>query len=127
MKIEMKGAVTCEWAAGAVNLLLRGRGIEILFGGAETVTLPPILHEVRITQLADSADTGRRFRIETSEVQTELRARSVQIHRDAAAAMFAAIPPRPVPLRLRAGWSVLLSVLGIARVGRLILRRRGAS
>jgi hypothetical protein len=119
--------VRCERTHGAVNLLLRARGVEVLFNGAETPVLAETLHDVCVTQVAPTTDADRCFRIDSAELQTQLRARGVQIHRDAAAAMFAAVPPTTVPLRVRAGWTVLLSVLRFPGVGGLILRRRGDS
>jgi len=127
LKIEIKGAVSCERTRGAVNLLLRARGVEVLFNGAETSALPDTLHDVGVTQVAPTMDADRCFRIDSAELRTQLRARGVQIHRDAAAAMFAALPTTTVPLRVRAGWTLLLCVLRVPGVGGLIVRRRGDS
>ena len=125
MKVEIEGAVRCERTQGAVNLLLAARDIEVLFSGAEAVELPDTLHQVRVTQVVPTAGTDPCFRIDSTQGHTQLRARSVQIHRDAAAAMFAAVPPTAAPLHVRAGWTVLLTVLRLPGIGRLILGRRG--
>lgn len=125
MKVEIVGEVRCERAHGAVNLLLRARNVEVLFSGAQAVELPDTLHDVCVMQLASTDGADRCFRIDSPQVHTPLRARSVQIHRDASAAMFAAVPPTAVPLHVRAGWALLLSVLRLPGIGRLILRRRG--
>lgn len=142
--IAFAGAVQCESAAGAVDLVLRGyaRGMEparsglteVLFSGAGTVALPPVLRDARVIELAAAPATGsahdiarRRYRIESPELQLELPARSVQLHRDAAAAFFGAVPPVRVPLRLRVGWSLLLTVLRIPKAELLLRKIRGST
>jgi hypothetical protein len=69
----------------------------------------------------------RRFRIDSAQLQLELQARSVQLHRDAAAAFYAAVPPPPVPLRLRLGWPLLLAALRIPGAGALLRKIRGST
>jgi hypothetical protein len=127
LKVEFEGAVKCERSRGAVNLLLHTRNVDVLFSGAEALELPATLHQVCVTQVEPSVGTDCCFRIESAEVNTQLRARGAQIHRDAAVPMFAAVPPRAVPLHVRAGWTVLLSVLRLPGLGRLIVRPRGDS
>jgi hypothetical protein len=134
--IEFLGEVQCLSGSGAVNLQLHGRShcpgvsesvcdTDILFAGANPPGLPARLHEARVSAL-DYLGGVRRIRIESAEGRWELLARSTQLHRAAAAAMFAAVPSRRVPWHLRAGWSLLLSVLAIPGAGRLILRRGGS-
>jgi hypothetical protein len=145
--IAFAGAVQCESAGGAVDLVLRGyeRGMEparsglteVLFSGTGTVTLPPALRDARVIELAAAPPSAvaapgsardiapRRYRIESPELQLELPARSVQLHRDAAAAFFAALPPVRVPLRLRVGWLLLLTVLRIPKIELLLRKIRG--
>lgn len=127
--IEFQGAVQATAPAGAVNLVLSGRwrdcDTQMLFAGAQPNTLPSTLHEVRVIQL-DSPSPGR-FRIESSETQLELQARSAQVHRAVGVALSQAVPPASVPLLLRAGWALLLSVLNFPGIGRLLLRRRGST
>ena len=130
--IEFQGAVQATAsAAAAVNLVLRGRwrdcDTQMLFAGAEPNTLPSTLHEVRVTQLDSGSAEPCRFRIESSEMQLSLQARSLQVHRAVGAALFQAVPSVPVPLSLRAGWALLLSALNLPGVGRLLLRRRGSA
>ena len=45
------------------------------------------------------------------------------MHRDAARPFYGAVPPPRVPLRLRLGWALLLTVLRLPGVGRLLLRK----
>jgi hypothetical protein len=143
--VAFAGAVQCEHSVGAVNLVLRGyssatRGLraavtEVLFSDATALALPSGLRDLRISELpaADGAQpaTGERssarsFRIDSAELQLTLQARSVQLHRDAAAAFYGAVPPPPVPLRLRLGWALLLLVLRIPGAGALLGKLRGA-
>ena len=142
--ITFAGPVHCERAHGAINLVLRGfaratqgpRGgvSEVLFSGASTAALPSDLRDVRVIALADepgkpgAPDTApRRFRIESPEVRLELQARSAQLHRDAAAAFFEAVPPPRVPLRLRLGWWLLLTALRIPGAAALVKKFRGSA
>jgi hypothetical protein len=120
-----------------VNLSLHGRSraagpaeatcdTDILFSGANAPPIPDRLHEVCVIDLDSAADGLRRFRIESTQLQVEFEARSAQVHRGAGAALFTAVPPPHVPWHVRAGFSLLVSVLGIPGIGSLILRRRSA-
>jgi hypothetical protein len=128
VKIEFQGAVRCRCGGTAVNLSLHGRtsgDTDVLFSGANAPSMPDTLHEVRVTELKSTSGSQRRFRIESAERRLEFEARSAQVHRAAGDALFAAIPPPHVAWHVRAGFSLLVSVLGIPGAGRLILRRRG--
>ena len=140
--IAFAGPVQCEVADGAVNLVLRGyaratqrprSGLsEVLFSGASAVALPAELRDASVIEMAAAPGHGhglapRRYRIESPEVQLELQARSAQLHRDVAAAFFGAVPPPRVPLRLRLGWSLLLTVLRIPKADVLIRKLRGST
>jgi hypothetical protein len=146
--IAFAGPVQCEVAHGAINLVLRGFAratqgprcglTEVLFSGASAVALPLELRDARVIELAAELEAApapapaagvapRRFRIESPEVQLELQARSAQLHRDAAAAFFGAVPPPRVPLRLRLGWSLLLMVLRIPGAEALVRKFRGST
>jgi hypothetical protein len=135
--LEFSGEVQCLAGGGAVNLQLHGRSrssgesqsmceTDIMFGGASPSRLPATLHEVRVNA-SDHPGGVWRVRIVSAEGEWELQARSLQLHRAAGAAMFAALPPQRVPWHLRAGWSLLLSILAIPGAGRLILRRGASS
>jgi hypothetical protein len=119
---------------------------EVLFSDATAVTLPDSLHDVRVIELLDASaaaaafarvdtdtdtetDTGaaRHFRLQGPQLALELRARSVQLHRDAAADFYRAVPPPRVPLRVRLGWSLLLSALRLPGAVALLRRLRGAT
>jgi len=154
--IALAGPVQCEQPAGAVNLVLRGQvavvpgaardssaGLtEVLFSDATEVTLPAGLHDVRVFEMSGEpvpalapvaslapayADAVRHFRLQGPQLQLELHARSVQMHRDAATAFYGAVPPPRVPLRLRLGWSLLLSALRLPGAVALIRKLRGST
>jgi hypothetical protein len=135
--IAFAGAVQCGVPAGAVNLVLRGyprithgaRGelTEVLFSEVGALELPGDLRDARVIELPAIAGAPQRYRIESPELQLELRARSVQLHRDAAAAFFGAVPPPRVPLHLRFGWALLLTLLRIPGADALVGKLRGSS
>jgi hypothetical protein len=132
--VAFAGPVQCERFAGAVNLVLRGderapsgsnAGVtEVLFSDSGDVALPADLRDIRVVELPVVV-APRRFRIDCPGLQLEIQARSVQLHRDAAAAFYGAVPPPRVPLRLRFGWSLLLSVLRIPGADTLVRKFRG--
>jgi hypothetical protein len=140
------GPVQCERTAGAVNLVLRGYagapsgphpgphpGLSAaLFSDASAAAVPAELRDARVIELLPAAPPAagpapRRFRIDSAQLQLELQARSVQLHRDAAAAFYAAVPPLGVPLRLRLGWSLLLAALRLPGAGALLRKIRGST
>jgi len=113
---------------------------EVLFSDATPVTLPAGLHDVRVFELlaatesgaappatSADADVARHFRLQGPQLLLEWHARSVQLHRDAAAAFYRALPPPRVPLRLRWGWSLLLAALRLPGAVTLIRKLRGAA
>jgi len=137
--IAFTGAVQCEHSDGAVNLVLRGYSrasgglhaavTEVLFSDASALTLPSGLRDLQVSELSapgGARSAGHSFRIDGAELQLTLQARSVQLHRDAAEAFYGAVPPPRVPLRLRLGWALLLSVLRIPGAGALLGKLRGA-
>ena len=130
--ITFDGEVTCSRGNAAISLWLRGpvrtqsggSDADLFLSGASVLRLPPLLHELRILEL-DAAPGGlHRYRIESQELNTELVARSLQLHRAAGAQLFAAVPPARIPWHVRAGWGLLLSILHFPGVGRLLLGRR---
>jgi hypothetical protein len=140
--VAFTGPVQCEHAAGAVNLVLRGYAgapsgphaglTEALFSDASPAAVPDALRDARVIELLAAAAAGaapapRRFRIDSAQLQLDLQARSVQLHRDAAAAFYAAVPPLRVPLRLRLGWSLLLAALRIPGAAALLRKIRGST
>jgi hypothetical protein len=97
---------------------------DAIFYGADLPSLPDKLDQVQVIELGAASDTPRRFQLQSGQLQAQFTARSAQLQRAAGAAMFAAVPPAAVPWHLRAGWSLLLSLLRIPGIGRLLLRDR---
>jgi hypothetical protein len=131
--IAFDGAVECRPGNGAVNLALCGferRGsaagtrvaVQALFGGAVN-PLPPQLHALRIFELED-APNAHRFLLQAEELQLTLQSRSLQLHRDAGRAFFAAVPPPRVLWRRRLGWALLLWALRLPGAQALLERVR---
>jgi hypothetical protein len=137
------GVVECRHLAGAIALRLRGPAeappgrsavtsvTELLFAGVRDPlpALPAQLHEARVLQVPSSAAPGvglraatAVYRIQAREGQFELRAHSVQLHREVAAAFFRAVPAAPVPGAVRFGWGALLALLRLPGAARLLNR-----
>jgi hypothetical protein len=79
--------------------------------------LPPALQDPVVEQLSQE-----RFRIHTSLREWLIEARAVHVHREVAAALAAAIPPRVPPLSRRLFWRLILGVAGNP-LGLFLLRR----
>jgi len=133
--IAFDGVVDCRPQTGAINLMLcgferRGPGtqarvaVQALFGSAVN-PLPSQLHALRIFELEEAPD-ARRFLLQAQELQLTLQARSLQLHRDAAAAFFGAVPPPYVLWRRRLGWALLLWALRLPGAQALLARLRPA-
>lgn len=122
--LAFRGLVECRRGFGAIALQLRGvqreaDGVtDVLFAGATAAlpALPAQLHDARVLQLPAS------FRIESLEGVFTLQARSIQLHRAVAARFFQAVPPASVALRVRLGWTLLLSMLRVPGMSRLLER-----
>ena len=146
--IALLGNVACSAQAGAVGLALQGElaasatpgvgggGVEVLFSGVARIDpqLPVRLRDARVLEIeADGTGVAmasdhpgqrlRRLRIESIEGHFEVLARGLQLHRDAHAAFFDALPRSDAPLALRWSWSLLLSLLRLAPVRWLLSRR----
>jgi hypothetical protein len=136
MKIAFEGAVGCrDEADGMLTFHGRTRGAadralydtDVLMRDARPPPLPGPLHDAQLIELGAPHAVPRRFELVSGSRRVSLQARSVQYHRAVGAAMFAAVPATHLPWSLRTGWLLLLSVLRVPGVGRLLLRRGGAS
>lgn len=65
------------------------------------------------------------YRIITSARSWDIEAASVHVHRDIGSAFYRAIPPRPVPLKKRLFWRIVLALAGTRAGKRLLLSLRG--
>ncbi len=138
--IAFDGAVQCRLESGAINLTLSGFmrcgdgararvAAAALFGAAVSTSspdpVPSTLHEVHLLEL-DDKEGMRCFQIRARELQMTLRARSLQLHRDAHNAFFSAVPPPRVLWRRRLGWALLLWALRLPGAQGLLARLRPA-
>jgi len=135
--VDFDGVVECRLEAGAVTVTLRGRergggAVEVLLAGARIDdpgaaapgALPATLHEVRLLEDAGPAEPHR-LQLRSRERQLDLRARSVQLHRDPGTAFYAAVPPVIVPVARRVGWALLLALLRLPGMAALLTALRG--
>jgi hypothetical protein len=134
--IGFDGTVECRAESGPINLVLRGferagpgaprTAAAALFSAATLPTsdasVPRHLHGASLLEHQGAPGEGR-YLIRAQELQLELQARSLQLHREAAAELFGAVPPPRVPWRLRLGWMLLLAVLRVPAAARLLLGR----
>lgn len=134
--IGFDGTVECRTESGPINLVLRGferigpgaprTAAAALFGAATLPTsdasVPAQLHGASVLELQGAAGECR-YLIRAQELQLELQARSLQLHRETGAELFRAVPPPRVPWRLRLGWMLLLAVLRMPGAARLLLGR----
>ena len=93
------------------------------------MALPAGLSDATVSEIArrSAADAPRQFRIESPQLTLALQARQVQLHRDAAAIFYDAVPPVRVPLRLRLGWALLLTMMRVPGAATLLRKWRGAT
>lgn len=123
--------------AAAVRAAPEQRALELLFSGTAAIApaIPPSLHAVRVIELDAGSSSAppatqppardqRLFRIEASEGQYLVRARSVQLHAAASGAFCSVLPRTRLAPVTRWGWSLLLSLLRLLPVACLTGRRR---
>lgn len=121
-----RGAVTCNRTAD--TLTLRGSAADcaddrliLTFVSASTPDIPVPLTAVSV----QSVDKDH-YRISSASRDFVVEAPSVHLHRDVGRAFYRALPPRPVPLKKRVFWRVVLWLAG-TRAGKRVLtslRRR---
>jgi hypothetical protein len=118
---EFAGPVHSRHEAGAVGLMLWGQEragggpLELLFTGPEAVELPTIISDMDVYQL----EPGR-WRLRAHGGSWTLMARALLVHRDVGAAFLAAVPPPPLKLGVRVGWSLLLVLARVPGAVRLL-------
>ena len=134
------GDVRCSRSADGNSMQLRGQSpagwpgaagatcdTEFIWQDDSLPALAAQLDGAQLSELSSAAQLPRRFELRSGKLQWQFTARAVQVHRSAGGALFAAIPPRPVPAWLRAAWWLLLSALRLPGIGRLLLSARGAA
>ena len=119
-----QGPVTCRRDDGvSVGVTLVGAAADspgetliLTLIGMAPKDLPGTLPAARVVAL-----DGQRCRIESSPREWLLSVRAIYAHRDVGTAFYRAIPPRPVPLKKRLFWRLVLLLAG-GRLGRRMLR-----
>lgn len=116
----LRGAVVCRRAANA--LTLSGAAADcaddrliLTFVGPSIADFPQSLTGASIRAL-----DGRRYRITSEARDLTIEARALHVHRDIGNAFHRAVPPRPVPLKKRLFWRVVLALAG-TRAGKHLL------
>lgn len=110
---EFRGAVRCRRAPrGPLGLELIGRTVQspdeelrLAFAGAAPADLPERLEDAVIERAGP-----REYRVVSGARAWVVAARSVHLHREIAERFYAAIPPRPAPLKRRLLFSVMLAI-----------------
>jgi len=115
-----RGAVTCSRTAGA--LTLSGAAADsaddrlmLTLISSSIPDIPDSLTAVILTAVGE-----HRYRIASASRDLVVEATSLHVHRDIGRAFYRAVPPRPVPLRKRFFWLVVLW-LAASRTGKHVL------
>ena len=117
------GEVSCARGALPLQLTLTGRTrahpgepTTVSFATTQSVSLPPALQNAQVERLA----VGQ-YRIRAGDSEWLLAARGAEVHRDAGAPFYRALPPRPAPAGKRLLWRLMLA-LAASRAGLALLR-----
>jgi hypothetical protein len=98
--------------------------LEVLLCGASGLQLPEQLPAAELYVRDEPAAPA--WELRSGERVLPVAARSVQVHRGAAAAYAQALPPVIAPWSVRAGWVLLLNALRVPGTARLLQRLRGS-
>lgn len=127
--VQFRGLVRWEAGPGTAGFTLIGNIVEpqggltpaqLSLAGLQPPQLPPTLGDPTLEPRAEQVWVLRCDAREWTVRGTW------QLHRDVAAAFFAAVPPRATPWARRLGWGVLLAVATL-RPGRWLLARLGGA
>jgi hypothetical protein len=143
---DFAGAVACESLRGGRDLRLSGLARHADAGGDADVApqpaqlllcevrptpgasaLPILLHELiaRVCANPESAGGGVSLQLAALEGVFVVGARAARLHRDASQPFFRVVPPPRVPLRTRAGWALLLTLLRLPPLYKRLIRSAG--
>jgi hypothetical protein len=122
--VRFLGWISCRRdGEGPLGLILVGRtkdrpdeAVKMAFACAAPIDLPEALEEATVERLGP-----RQYRLSSGDRSWTLDG-VAHIHREVASAFYKAVPPRPVPLRKRLFWRVMLG-LASTSLGRWILLR----
>jgi hypothetical protein len=115
-----RGTVNCRRTAEA--LILSGPAADSADDRLILTLVSPSIPAIpeSLTAVILTAAGEHRYRISSGSGDLVVEARSLHVHRDIGTAFYRAVPPRPVPLRKRAFWSLVLWLAG-SRTGKQIL------
>jgi hypothetical protein len=127
--VRFAGTVSCTRHDGALRLTLSGTEagpqsppLTVGFAAPAPAGLPATLQDVVVACGAPGT-----YSIRSAAGTWTLAAPTVHVHRDVGAAFYRTVVPRPVPLRKRLFWRVVLG-LAASRAGMVLLRRlRGSA
>jgi hypothetical protein len=122
--VRFLGWISCRRdGEGPLGLILVGRtkdrpdeAVQMAFACPAPIDLPEALEDVSVERLGP-----RQYRLTSGDRSWTLEG-VAHIHREVAGAFYKALPPRPVPLRKRLFWRVMLG-LAATGVGRWLLLR----
>jgi hypothetical protein len=121
-RYEFAGAVRCQRGAPPFALTLTGAAaaaagsMTLTFSGSVPAELPATLSGARV----EPAGAGG-YRILSGAREWHVSGGSLSATREVAAAFYAALPPRPVPVAKRLMWRLVLA-LAASRAGLTLLR-----
>ncbi|MGH8298735.1 MAG: hypothetical protein ACRES6_05555 [Steroidobacteraceae bacterium] len=120
-----RGPVTCRRTANALTLTgaaadSRDDRLILTFIGPTLPDVPDALTAPEVIALDE-----HRYRIICPARKWDIEATSAHVHRDIGKRFYRAIPPRPVPLKKRLFWRVVLALAGTRAGKRLLLSLRG--
>ena len=125
------GEVQCVRETGAVTWRLSGAdrdggaALDVMLCGVADLQLPARLPASEL-HVSDEMKNPV-WELRSAGAVQRFTARSVQVHRGAAAAFARALPVVTAPWTVRAGWALLLDALRLPGVARLLRRLRGAN
>lgn len=122
--VRFLGWISCRRdGEGPLGLILVGRTrdrpdepVQMAFACPAPVDLPEALEEATVERLGP-----RQYRLSSGDRSWTLDG-VAHVHREVASVFYKAVPPRPVPLRKRLFWRVMLGLAGTA-AGRWLLLR----
>ena len=124
--IRFRGRVSCgRGGEGPLGLVLAGitedrpdEAVHIAFSCPAPADLPAEMDGAKLELLGN-----KRHRLTSGGRSWDLQG-SVHVHREILTLFYQAIPPRPVPLRKRLFWRVMLGLAANPLARRLLLRGR---
>ena len=107
-----RGTVSCSRTAGA--LTLSGAAADSADDRLILTLISPSIPDIpdSLDAVILTAVGEHRYRLASGSRDLVVEATSLHVHRDIGKAFYRAVPPRPVPLRKRLFWSLVLWLAG---------------